>query len=231
MDTTTGKVNMVRRLKSLWLSAKLSEIFRLGLQTFSATRQQVYSNRPVFRLSINYTMLDRILRFALGWLLQWLARTRMKPWILALWPGLRLPDNVFLKLKVDDQSFAFNIEKKVYTAYAYEHLQGDLIPCYYGEASCESVPGIVMSEAKGKTLDSLSLEEQTQALAAIKDGYNKLTEAGIIHGDPQPYNVFYHDGHVMFIDFDCASLNEEREEVILLNQGDYESLKEKLRPN
>ena len=219
------KVDMVR-LQHRLASAKLLETFRLGLQTFSGTARQAYSYRPVFRLNINYSMFDTVMRSALRWPLQYIAQTRAKSWILALWPGLLLPNNVYIKFRVDEYSHAFDLEKNVYTTYS--HLQGHLIPYYYGDASCGSDPAIVISEAKGRPLNELSPEEITQALAATENGYNELTEAGLIHGDPRPYNIFYHDGRVTFIDFDGALLHEEKDEVKLLNHGDFKSLERQL---
>jgi hypothetical protein len=177
-------------------------------------------------LSIKYSIFDTILRSALRWPLQYLAQTRVRAWILAVWPGLLLPSNVYIKLKVEEYSHAFDVEKSVYTEYS--HLQGHLIPYYYGEGYYGSVPAIIISEAEGRSLNEISPEEMPQALAATEKGYYELTEAGIIHGDPRPYNIFYGDGRITFIDFDGAHLHEEMDEVKLLNHGDFKSLERQL---
>ncbi|TID15115.1 kinase-like domain protein [Venturia nashicola] len=145
--------------------------------TFNATGTPFDQERPVFKLDIVYTQLDKSLRFIYRWLSQRLSRIWMEPVLLLLGPKVLLPNTVILKQRVDKDEgtiAAFHTEEHVYTTY--QHLQGSLMPYYYGKALCGTIPALVFSQAEGKALHELSSEEKRRALPVIERGYEELSD-------------------------------------------------------
>lgn len=203
----------------------------LNGRTFNATGLQFDQNRPVFKLDINYTKLDKFLRFVFRRLSQWLSPTWIQPVLLLLGPRLLLPETVILKQRVEKNwktMTAFDNEEKTYTMY--QHLQGSLMPYCYGKAFCGTTPALIFSQARGKALLELTSEERVQALPAIQEGYEKLSEVGLVHGDPRLDHVFYdrESKRVMFIDFDLAMPEEGVRASRFTNDGEWYDLQNEL---
>lgn len=202
----------------------------LGGQTFNATGAQIDQGRPVFKLNINYTAFDKLLRFVFRQLSRWLCRTWIQPVLLHFGPRLLLPDTVILKQRVkndDGTILAFKTEEETYTEY--KHLQGSLMPYYYGKAYCGTVPALILSQATGKALRELSPEERDEALPVVKMGYESLSDVGLVHGDPRLDHIFFYDGkHVMFIDFNLAFREKHEGVARRTNRVDYLDIQELL---
>lgn len=204
----------------------------LGGQSFTATGIQFDQKRPVFKLNINYTTIDKFLRFVFRPLSLGLSQTWMQPVHLLLGPRLLLPGTVILKQRVDDNKgtiAAFDTEVESYTRC--QRLQGSLMPYYYGKALCGTVPALIFSQATGKMLRELSSKERAQALPAIKKGYESLSDVSVIHGDPRLDHMFYdaERKRIMFIDFDLALLDEREEVARTTNRGDCLDIENELK--
>lgn len=203
--------------------------FSLHSVCYTADADPPYENRPhALRLRIHYTFLERVCRAISTRIIPYLP-TVFEIWLSTMWPKLTmLPDQVFYK-KLDLEE-GDDISKSVEAA-AYaklKSLQGSVIPRIYGIARCSTGPAIIMSIAPGHELRYVHPDQCPKVKTAIAAAYNRFTEAGIVHGDPQLHNLFWKSsacGDVLTVfDWELAQLNERPDDVKNLNRAEVTAL-------
>lgn len=109
------------------------------------------------------------------------------------------------------------------------HLQGSLIPRYYGEVFCGCMPAIIISEEAGRGLleHPMTEQETERVLTAVRATFKLFAEAGVIHGDPEPHNLLWDGERLVVVDFNC-SLFYTGEEARRYMEGDYREVERRL---
>jgi RIO-like serine/threonine protein kinase len=142
---------------------------------------------------------------------------------------LFFPDKLVLKQRGYQPEDGHGYEREKAAYFKLRHLQGSLIPRYYGEVSCGYMPAIIMSEEAGKELLEFSMTkvETKQVLNAVKAAYEALAEAGVIHGDPELHNFLWDGKRLIVIDFNGAEFyTGEKGEVY--SDADYREVERRL---
>ena len=161
--------------------------------------------------------------------------SRFQCWLQGAFPVWVLPKRLIVKELDPEKAHAFQKEKEAYTKL--QHLQGGIIPIYYGSVLVEhpGQPGLreahLLELVNGTSLDKFPLEQLNQDVLRkeMEDAFAPFTEANIVHGDPEARHFFYtSSGKLRVIDFGGAYVEDHR--AALLNEGDIRNALEWLFP-
>jgi hypothetical protein len=161
--------------------------------------------------------------------------SRLQSWLRGAFPVWALPTRLIVKELDPEKEYAFQKEKEAYTRL--QHLQGGIIPIYYGSVLVEhpGQPGLreahLLELVNGTSLDKFPLERLNQGILKkeMEDAFAPFTEAKVVHGDPEARHFFYtNSGKLRIIDFGGAYVEEHR--AALLNEGDIRNALEWLFP-
>jgi len=190
---------------------------RFGLRTFNVSSERLCPIRPVFRLDIRYTLLEKALRLLITSVLPQQVVQRIQLWI----PWLFLPPKVIIKQEKPQYEKYFEAEKQAYLSLS--PYWGSLLPHYYGEADCvdQKSRAHVISEAKGTQLTKIKKQNYDSAFLMLKHTYEVISEYGIIHGRPFPEHAFIYENGAMLIDWDEAEVEENFGEAKTINMIDH----------
>lgn len=184
---------------------------QFGTRHLRVPAEQIFDNRTVFRLHIppNHTIAR--------WLSHWMPQPVLS-WLVHLLPEWFLPPTVFLKERNRDKP-AESYENELDTYHHLRSLQGTYIPRFYGEAAVYTctptrrrrrpTPALVLEDVQGTSLRDLAAGALSDELVdKVRRTYNKLTEEGVVHGDPRLHNFLYAPGRdgVVAVDFEFADL-------------------------
>lgn len=143
----------------------------------------------------------------------------VRSWLVRFLPEWFLPTSVILKERNPQRADSY--ENEIDTYHRLQSLQGTHIPRFFGEVaviyppaemryqiSQRPTPAILLENVKGVPLQDLSIEEleDRRLHEELRCVYDKLTEHGVLHGDPRLHNFLRHDGGVVAIDFEFSCL-------------------------
>jgi predicted Ser/Thr protein kinase len=150
-------------------------------------------------------------------------------------PGLRILSQRFI-LKTqnpDVDTRLFARESEIYGRLA--PLQGRLIPRYYGIVKVR-IGGKIYDAHLLEQLDGTPLTDYAQAhksLSALEhktyQAFEKLSQAGIVHGDAETRNILVVDGDIKLIDFELAEVLDSKHDARRQNQIDLKTMFRKAR--
>jgi RIO-like serine/threonine protein kinase len=97
--------------------------------------------------------------------------------------------NDILKKRKLDWEEEFEVEKAIYRRV--QPLQGKFIPYFYGEATYDGSPALVLSEIVGQRLSELTLGADDDKIleTKLKEVYKALSKYGVTHEDAALHNV------------------------------------------
>jgi hypothetical protein len=143
-----------------------------------------------------------------------------------------LPRNLVIKPKPSDPEayYTFDVEGKVYSQLS--HLQGQLIPRYYGVAKFRhgetTVDAHVIEQVDGTPLTHYREDAWTEHNFKTKiiQAYRRLSQERLIHGDAELRHIFAVGPRytLILIDFGLATFCEDEKEADRQNKIDVDSL-------
>lgn len=127
------------------------------------------------------------------------------PFIKLWWPEWVLPTNVILKKQKEDWEEEFETEIRAYELL--RPLQGTVIPHFYGQATYDATPTLVLSNMAGTNLYDLACknfpEKEDEVLhKSLRDAFQALTSYGVEYQDQRLDNCLWVDGRVVMIDLE-----------------------------
>lgn len=203
---------------------------QFGTRHLRVPAEQIFENRAVFRLRIppNPTIAR--------WLAHWMPQPVLS-WLVRLLPEWFLPPTVILKERNGEKP-AESYENELDTYHHLRSLQGTYIPRLYGEAAVYTcaltrrrrpTPALLLEDIQGTSLRDLAAGALSDELIdKVRHTYNKLTEQGVVHGDPRLHNFLYapsRDG-VVAVDFEFADLVVPGSDVT--NEHEFGDLEEEI---
>lgn len=141
----------------------------------------------------------------------------VRSWLVRFLPEWFLPTSVILKERNPQRADSY--ENEIDTYHRLQSLQGTHIPRFFGEVaviyppsemryqiSQRPTPAILLENVKGVPLQDLSIEEleDRRLHEELRCVYDKLTEHGVLHGDPRLHNFLRHHERVVAIDFEFS---------------------------
>ncbi|APA11290.1 hypothetical protein sscle_07g060600 [Sclerotinia sclerotiorum 1980 UF-70] len=217
------------------IAADLDEIrgpleFRMGHRLVVATSaERIDPWRPVYRLKVGKSsILDYIPILFIRSIFERLFNSY--PYLKTFCPGWFLPPTVILKKCKPDWEKEFENEKLMY--HRLKSLQGRFLPYYYGEATYDGSPALVLSEVIGQTLAHLTIKpgEDEVYERKLEEVYKALTVYGVIHGDTKLDNAMDVGDRIVLIDLEQATIDETEWEKST-NKGNAGSLLRDLQYN
>lgn len=170
------------------------------------------------------------------WLAHWMPQPVLS-WLVRLLPEWFLPPTVILKERNGEKP-AESYENELDTYHHLRSLQGTYIPRLYGEAAVYTcaltrrrrpTPALLLEDIQGTSLRDLAAGALSDELVdKVRHTYNKLTEQGVVHGDPRLHNFLYapsRDG-VVAVDFEFADLVVPGSDVT--NEHEFGDLEEEI---
>lgn len=128
-----------------------------------------------------------------------------------------MPTSVILKERNPQKADSY--ENEIDTYHRLQSLQGTHIPRFFGEVavsyppaqmryqiSQRPTPAILLENVKGVPLQDLLIEdlEDRRLHEQLRCVYDKLTEHGVLHGDPRLHNFLRHNERVVAIDIEFS---------------------------
>lgn len=203
---------------------------QFGTRHLRVPAEQIFENRTIFRLHIPPN--PAIAR----WLARWMPQPVLS-WLVRLLPEWFLPPTVILKERNGEKP-AESYENELDTYHHLRSLQGTYIPRLYGEAAVYTcaptrrrrpTPALLLEDIQGTSLRDLAAGALSDELVdKVRHTYNKLTDAGVVHGDPRLHNFLYapsRDG-VVAVDFEFADLVVPGSDVT--NEHEFGALEEEI---
>ncbi|OAL42565.1 hypothetical protein IQ07DRAFT_637629 [Pyrenochaeta sp. DS3sAY3a] len=136
-----------------------------------------------------------------------------------------LPENLVIKTQRQDfNESVFALEGDVYSRLS--GFQGRLIPNYYGVVGFQyggkTVCAYMFEEVNGIPLTRHPWTESNRVEIGnrIRQAYEELSEAQVIHGDIEPRHIFVKEGRIVLIDFDQAIICKSKKEAESQNNVD-----------
>ncbi|KJZ77306.1 hypothetical protein HIM_03030 [Hirsutella minnesotensis 3608] len=127
-----------------------------------------------------------------------------------------LPQNIVLKKKDAENEPLFETEQRFYEKL--QHLQGRVIPRYYGLASVDGTPALVLSDVGG----IMMLDEKMPSLAEsclrekLREPLEEIRAAGVLLEDVSLTNIHYcSDGVFRVLDFELVKMDQPVDDVIV----------------
>jgi hypothetical protein len=148
----------------------------------------------------------------------------VKDWFRLWLPWLFLPHEVILKQEDPHSGKSFDAERNSYLSLF--QWWDILLPHYYGETFCvkERRRAHILSEAKGIQLSQVPERDHENAFRELEKTYHRISEYGIVHGDPVPQHVFIHKHGAMLIDWNLAEFTTSGE-AKTINLVDFNDMK------
>jgi hypothetical protein len=152
----------------------------------------------------------------------------IQSWLRDAFPAWFLPTRLIVKELDPENLEAFYTEGRIYARL--QHLQGRVIPMYYGTARIkrngetempkahlfELVDGIPLCECTEEQSNQFRTEEK------IHEAFALLSEKDVVHGDPWPRHIIHtKQGTIRIIDFGEAYVTDEADD---LNKGDAQDI-------
>lgn len=187
--------------------------FAFRTRRVSATGTQVVKRPHVLLLQVHpsaiATLADTIIR---------LLPTRVRSWVVDLFPEWFLPDRVVLKMRKRDVEDArakelFDTEIEAYRRL--RPLQGLVVPRCFGEVRYNGDRALIFEDVGGHALGSpegslLSIEELAPMLLEC---YRALNAFGVHQDDFQPTNFHLVQGRLVALDLEMAELDPPTESL------------------
>lgn len=209
-------------------TSKLTVYFRE--RTFSAVAELIHENRPHVHV-LDLPLPSNGLLW-LRWLVA-LLPSHLQNWLHHTLQAWFIPQTTLLKQRNPTRPEEHVNELAIYQRL--RGIQGEYVPRLFGEAAVyaaksKRVPALLLEFVPGRSLFALPLENRVSghALRMIKQGhrpqpddyermpnpqlqdaltrtYVKITEAGVLHGDPKTDNfIRRRDGTIVAVDFEFA---------------------------
>lgn len=120
-------------------------------------------------------------------------------------PEWSLPQQFILKQQKDNWEEEFEAEKSMY--YRLRPIQGQVIPEYYGEVTCEGRRALLLSDIGGVNLATAegALREVGVISRLLTEAMNTLGEFGITHDDIKLDNFHLVEDKVMMVDLETMN--------------------------
>ncbi|APA15665.1 hypothetical protein sscle_15g104350 [Sclerotinia sclerotiorum 1980 UF-70] len=204
--------------------------FRMGQRLVTATTaDRIDPQRTVYRLKIEKpSILDYIPVLFIQSILKSLFS--LCPSIKTTYPEWFLPSIVIVKKRKPDWDNEFEVEKRMYRRL--QPLQGRFIPYFYGEATYDGSPALVLSEIIGRRLYDLTMKhgEDDEFKRKLEEVYKALTTHGVTHEDPKLDNAIDVGDRVMIFDLEQCVIEKTNWEGSV-NKGSVIYLLESLQSN
>ncbi|KAL4960562.1 uncharacterized protein BDV14DRAFT_140063 [Aspergillus stella-maris] len=198
MPEITTTISSILFILLLPMDQPLRE-FHLANRTIVATKARLLDrHRPVYHLHLKRSPIFRLIEKAF-------------PALNDRWPELFLPAEIIIKKMKDGWENEFRTEIATYNLL--KPLQGSIIPKFYGEATYEGSPALVISVVKGETLSEVarsmsvpSHDDLHKLRSSIETALRALWRYHVEYQDGKLDNLFLlRNGRVMIIDLELVN--------------------------